>query len=209
MRRFGDVAIKVGTDDYESNWIYLISISDWDDVLIEIQDDGFDLDRADELRITDLMGFKDNLAKRPVIVVTWLVDYLPPEEFVYIMTQSGILEDSTNGLAPLFAANYIDNWGFSEWVDLVRDMGVDNWFDNMSYKDIEDKEDIATFFIEELKDVNSDVADAIETDLISYISWNDLLDDRHYNTEIYSVYDNKLFYNGTKTPMNVYDIFNG
>ena len=120
-----------------SDWINLCDYSDWDEIAEELKKQGFELDGIDEeLFIQDIEGI-DTSSKN------W--DYTNPEKFFNTLKESGIMDDAYK--FQVFQA-FLEVKGFSEWEELVENLGEDWDSDIWLYKD-SDMYDIAYQFIQE------------------------------------------------------------
>lgn len=70
-----------------SKWLDLSEYSDWDEIVEELENEGFELDGIDEeLFVQDIEGINCSL--------NW--DYVNPEELFNILNDSGVLQAITN-----------------------------------------------------------------------------------------------------------------
>ena len=121
-----------------SKWLDLANYSDWDEIVEELQNQGFELDGIDEeLFIQDVDGI-------PSSAKNW--DYTNPEDLFNTLKDSGILDDSYK--YEVFEA-FLEIRSFDEFEELVSKYGT-NWdMDINLYKNM-NFEDLAYHFIHEV-----------------------------------------------------------
>ena len=121
-----------------SKWLDLANYSDWDEIVEELENQGFDLEGIDEeLFIQDVDGI-------PSSAKNW--DYTNPEDLFNSLKDSGILDDSYK--YEVFEA-FLEIRSFDEFEELVSRYGK-NWdMDINLYKNM-NFEDLAYHFIHEV-----------------------------------------------------------
>lgn len=121
---YGNVKIVIGSwGSYNecneralgSKWLDLSDYDDWDEIVEELEEEGFQLEGIDEeLFIQDVEGIPDNS-------VNW--DYVNPEELFNTLQESGVLDDDYK--YEVFTA-YLEVRSFKDFESLVDSYG-DNW----------------------------------------------------------------------------------
>lgn len=102
-----------------SSWLTLNDYNDWDEILEELEKQGFELDGIDEeLFVQDIENF-------PAEVENW--DYVNPQELFETLKKSGVLDDE--GKYELMDA-FCSIEGYREWKRLV-DSYEDRWDDDI------------------------------------------------------------------------------
>ena len=77
-----------------SKWLDLSDYSDWDEIVEELKNEGFELDGIDEeLFIQDVEGIEDRS-------VNW--DYVNPETLFNTLKESGVFDDVEQHYFPVF-----------------------------------------------------------------------------------------------------------
>ena len=115
---------------YGSSWLDLSDYSDWDDIIEELENQGFELDGIDEeLFIQDIEGI-------PSSSTNW--DYVNPQTLFETLYESGILDDTYK--YEVFEA-YLEVRSFDDWEELVKKYGDDwdmdiNLYRNMDFEDL-------------------------------------------------------------------------
>ena len=102
-----------------SRWLDLADYGDWDEIVEELERQGFELDGIDEeLFIQDIDNF-------PSDAMNW--DYMHPQRLFEILHEAEVLDDS--GKYDTLMA-FLEVRGFLEFEDLVNRYGV-NWDDDI------------------------------------------------------------------------------
>jgi hypothetical protein len=100
---------------YGSKWITLNDYSDWDEIVEELEKQGFELNGIDEeLFIQDVSNF-------PSDVCNW--DYMHPQNFFETLQDAGVLDDIYK-FEEMSA--YLEVRGFEDFKRLVSEHG-DDW----------------------------------------------------------------------------------
>ena len=121
-----------------SSWIDLTDYNDWDEIVEELEKQGFELDGIDEeLFIQDVEGIPCNSQN-------W--DYVHPQNLFETLKASGILDDSYK--RDVFEA-YLEIRSFRDWEELVDSYGT-NWDDNIILYPNMDFNDLAYHMIHEV-----------------------------------------------------------
>ena len=113
-----------------SSWLDLTDYNDWDEIVEELEKQGFELDGIDEeLFIQDVEGI-------PCKSKNW--DYVHPQTLFNTLKESGILDNSNK--YEVFEA-YLDVRSYNDWEELVNDYGY-RWdediylYPKMDYSDL-------------------------------------------------------------------------
>ena len=102
-----------------SQWLDLSEFADWDEVVAELESQGFDLDRLDEeLFVQDIDGL-------PSACASW--DYMSPQKLFETIRDSEVLDCSHK--YDVMAA-YLEIYNFSDFQNLV-DSGGSHWDDDI------------------------------------------------------------------------------
>ena len=121
-----------------SKWLDLSDYSDWDEIVEELENEGFELDGIDEeLFIQDIEGIDGG-------GTNW--DCVHPKELFETLQESGILDD--DDLYELFEA-YVEINGFSDWEQLVNSKGS-RWDDDIILYRNQDMEEVAYDLMHEI-----------------------------------------------------------
>jgi hypothetical protein len=121
-----------------SSWIDLTDYNDWDEIVEELEKQGFELDGIDEeLFIQDVEGIPCNSQN-------W--DYVHPQNLFETLKASGILDDSYK--RDVFEA-YLEIRSFRDWEELVDSYGT-NWDDDIILYPNMDFNDLAYHMIHEV-----------------------------------------------------------
>ena len=113
-----------------SKWLDLANYSDWDEIVEELQNQGFELDGIDEeLFIQDIEGI-------PSDSTNW--DYVNPQTLFENLKESEILDNSYK--YEIFEA-YVEVRSFKCWEELVEKYSSSwdddiNLYKNMDFKDL-------------------------------------------------------------------------
>lgn len=103
-----------------SKWLDLSDYNDWDEIVEELQREGFELDGIDEeLFIQDIEGIYDRS-------VNW--DYMNPENLFNTLYESGIL---TNDYKYKELCAFLEVKNYDDFEELVKNRG-ENWDDNVN-----------------------------------------------------------------------------
>ena len=112
-----------------SKWLYLDEYSDWDEIVEELEREGFELNGLDEeLFVQDIEGLPSN-------AMDW--DYTNPKELFETLRDSGVLDD-TNKYETMDAFLEVRSW--DDFEDLVAQDG-NGWdsdiylYKNFSWED--------------------------------------------------------------------------
>lgn len=124
-----------------SKWLDLSDYSDWDEIVAELKNEGFELGGIDEeLFIQDVEGIPSNSAN-------W--DYVNPQELFETLLESGILDDDY--MYDVFTA-YLEVNSFDNWEQLVSSYGS-RWDDDIILYRNQDMEDVAYDLMHEIYDI--------------------------------------------------------
>lgn len=151
-----------------SKWLDLSDYYEWEEIVEELEKEGFELDGVDEeLFVQDIQGICDNS-------VNW--DYVNPRELYETLDESGVLSDDDRD--ELFNA-YIEAKGFDSFKNLVEKYG-NFWDDCLTLYGSQNFQEMAVTYIE---DFYPDIPDFIK-DFIDYESLGDYLYeyDSYYET---------------------------
>ena len=103
-----------------SKWLDLSDYSDWDEIVEELKNEGFELDGIDEeLFIQDVEGIEDRS-------VNW--DYVNPETLFNTLKESGVLDDDYK--YKVFCA-FLEVRNFDDFEEKVNSHG-DRWDDEIN-----------------------------------------------------------------------------
>lgn len=103
-----------------SKWLDLSDYSDWDEIVEELEKEGFDLDGIDEeLFIQDIEGIEDNS-------INW--DYVNPESLFETLKESGVLD---NGYKYNVFCAFLEVRNFDDFENLVKAKG-ESWDENVN-----------------------------------------------------------------------------
>ena len=118
-----------------SKWLDLSDYSDYDDIVKELENEGFDLDGIDEeLFIQDCEGISG-----------FSGDHMHPERLFNICKESGILDDEYKYR---IATAYLEVMGWSDFEDLV-DLCGENWDDDIYFYEGMTVEEVMEQMVEE------------------------------------------------------------
>lgn len=144
-----------------SKWLDLSDYSEWEEIVAELKNEGFELDGIDEeLFIQDIEGIPANSEN-------W--DYVNPQELFETLLESGILDD--DDLYDLFTA-YLEVNNFDDWQGLVKSHG-NRWDEDLVLYRNQDMEDVAYELMHELYNI----PDCLE----SYIDYSRFARDLSYD----------------------------
>ena len=102
-----------------SKWLDLSEYSDWDEIVEELENEGFELDGIDEeLFVQDIEGINCSL--------NW--DYVSPEELFNILNDSGVL---TNDYKYKVMSAFLEVRSWDDFESLVRD-NDERWDDEIN-----------------------------------------------------------------------------
>lgn len=149
-----------------SKWLNLSDYLDWDEIVEELEAEGFELDGIDEeLFIQDIEGIDGG-------GTDW--DNVHPKELFEMLQESGILDD--DDLYELFEA-YVEINGYSDWERRVNSDGS-RWADDIILYRNQDLDDLAYDLMHE----QYEIPDYLEN-YIDYKSFaRDLSYDGYYET---------------------------
>ena len=143
----GNVSIVIGSwgsynecneRAYGSKWLNLEDYSDWDEIVEELEKEGFELDGIDEeLFIQDIDGISSS-------TTNW--DYVNPQTLFETLKESGILDETYK--YEVFEA-FVEVRSFSDWEELVRSYGY-RWDDDIILYPKMDYTDLAQHIIHEV-----------------------------------------------------------
>ena len=102
-----------------SKWLDLSEYTDWDEIVEELENEGFELDGIDEeLFVQDIEGINCSL--------NW--DYVSPEELFNILNDSGVL---TNDYKYKVMSAFLEVCSWDDFESLVRDKD-ERWDDEIN-----------------------------------------------------------------------------
>ena len=121
-----------------SKWICLNDYEEWEEILEELKQQGFELDGIDEeLFVQDIENF-------PANVGNW--DYVNPQTLFETLKKSGVLDDDDKYEKMEI---YCDIEGYDAWVRLV-DQYEENWDDDIYLYPDFDWYDLGYYFLHEV-----------------------------------------------------------
>ncbi len=148
MKYSNDISVVIGSwGSYNecneralgSKWLTLNDFDSWEEILEELEAEGFELDGIDEeLFIQDIENFIASNA------VNW--DYVNPQDLFELLKKSGILDDSDKYEK---AEIYCDIEGYESWKSRVED-DEDNWDDGIYLYPDFDWYDLGYYFLHEV-----------------------------------------------------------
>ena len=147
-----------------SKWLNFDYFDDWDEIVKELKDEGFELDGIDEeLFVQDIEGI-------PTDSKDW--DNTHPKEIFELIKKSGVLDDEYK--YELMEA-YCEVRSFDEWAHLV-DEYEDNWDRDIIFYRGQDMYDVAYNLVNECYDLERMLGN-----LVSYFDYNAFARDLRYD----------------------------
>lgn len=129
-----------------SNWLDLSDYEDWNEIVKELESQGFELNGIDEeLFVQDIEGI-------PTEGVNW--DYTHPKTIFDLVKQSGVLDDEYK--FEIMQA-YLEVRSFNEWEDLVKKYD-DSWDIDIYLYSNQTINDVAHTLVEELYNIEGPLA---------------------------------------------------
>ncbi len=144
-----------------SKWLDLSDYSDWEEIIEELENEGFELEGIDEeLFIQDIEGV-------PGYSTNW--DYVHPKQLFETLLESGILDDDY--LYDVFTA-YLEVNDLDDWDNLVSSRGR-HWDDDIILYQNQDMDEVAYNLMHECYEI----PDYLE----NYIDYSSFARDLYYD----------------------------